>query len=271
MSAGGAFPSFSPPRNYRGLEASVAGEEVEGGRGQLLVVARSDEPPLLHVVVEDSRPGKVLLGLEGVEHEDPRVAREAAVVEESKGEVAHRQAVPAPGRRSPATVSDDQSSEPVWTLSRRISSTPACARGRSRHETGARRPFQGMYYSSLASRALRLPRPQPHERGSPAAGCRGRVAEPLDLRRHPPQDPLHLGPLHAAPASMHEPDEHQALVAAGPQVLLDHRGHVAGSERVEVQYFRYRERERLGLVGHQRPGGRAAAAAKYAGRYSESP
>src|SRR5439155_6588628 len=88
---GGTFASFLPPRNYRGLrKSSVAGEEVEGGRGQLLVVTRSDEPPLRHVVVEDPRPGKVLLGLEGVEHEDAGVAREAAVVEESKREVAHR-------------------------------------------------------------------------------------------------------------------------------------------------------------------------------------
>src|SRR5207247_7434109 len=95
---GGTFASFLTPRNYRGLrKSSVAGEEVEGGRGQLLVVTRSDEPPLRHVVVEDPRPGKVLLGLEGVEHEDAGVAREAAVVEESKREVAHRQAVPAPG------------------------------------------------------------------------------------------------------------------------------------------------------------------------------
>src|SRR5436190_10770636 len=166
---------------------------------------------------------------------------------------------------------DDQSSEPVWTLSRRISSTPACARGASCHETGVRRYFQSMYDSSLARGALRLETPQPHEGGSPAAGCGGRVAEPLDLRRHPPQDPLHLGPLHAAAASMHEPDEHQAPLAAGPQVLLHHRGHVARRERVKIEYFRYRERERLGLVGHQRPRGRDAAAAKYAGRYSESP
>src|SRR5712691_1192347 len=97
--SGGSPPLESRARDSLPSErkSSVAGEEVEGGRGQLLVVARSDEPPLLHVVVEDSRPGKVLLGLERVEHEDPRVAREAAVVEESKGEVAHRQAVPAPG------------------------------------------------------------------------------------------------------------------------------------------------------------------------------
>src|SRR2546427_12317575 len=92
---GGAFPSFSPPRNYRGLEPSRAGEEADGGCGQLLVVTRSDEPSLLHGGVEDSRPGKVLLGLERGEPEDPGLARGAAVVEESKREGSARQASPA--------------------------------------------------------------------------------------------------------------------------------------------------------------------------------
>src|SRR5437762_3036596 len=124
------------------------------------------------------------------------------------------------------TVSNRQSSEPVWMLSRRISSTPACPRGASCHETSARRHFHRMYDSSLASRRFRLPRPQPREGGSPAAGGGGCVAEPLHFRRHPPQDPLHLGPLHAAAAPVHEPHEHQALLAAGAKVLLDHRGHV---------------------------------------------
>src|SRR5438874_10481796 len=72
-----------------GGKPAGAGEEVQGGRGQLLVVARANEPPLLQVVVEDARPGEVLLGLERIEHQDPGVARESAVVEEAKREVAH--------------------------------------------------------------------------------------------------------------------------------------------------------------------------------------
>src|SRR4051812_8536731 len=71
-------------------EPAGAAEEVQGGRGQLAVVAGSDEALLPHVVVEDAGAGQVLLRLEGVEHQDPRVARKPAVVEEPELEIPHR-------------------------------------------------------------------------------------------------------------------------------------------------------------------------------------
>src|SRR6266571_5362262 len=73
-------------------------------------------------------------------------------------------------------------------------------------------------------------------------------------------------------------DEKQALFAARAQVLLDHRRHVPRSERVQIQFFfhwhanesraRYLSWGVFVIVRHGRP---RAAAAKYAGRYSESP
>src|SRR6266568_467718 len=76
-------------RGSGGRDAPGAGEEGEGGRGQLAVVPRSHEAPLPHVVVEDARAGEVLLGLERVEHEDPGVSGKSAVVEEIERQVTH--------------------------------------------------------------------------------------------------------------------------------------------------------------------------------------
>src|SRR5262249_30429271 len=95
---------------------SGAGEEVERGRRQLLVVAGGHEAPALAGGVEGgpgggggarAGEGEVVLGLEGVEHQDPAVAWEPAVIEEAKRDVAHRQAVPPPRELSawlPRTV-----------------------------------------------------------------------------------------------------------------------------------------------------------------------
>ena len=68
------------------MQAAGAAQEVEGGGGELAVVARPDEALLRHVVVEDPGARQVLLRLEGVEHEDPAVPGEPAVVEETERE-----------------------------------------------------------------------------------------------------------------------------------------------------------------------------------------
>src|SRR5947209_687220 len=80
------------PSVQRRLQAPVAAEEVERGRGQLAVVARAHEALLGDVVVEDPGAREVLLRVEGIEHEDPAVAGEAAVVEEPELQVTHRHA-----------------------------------------------------------------------------------------------------------------------------------------------------------------------------------
>src|SRR5438552_14829903 len=95
----------APPGSAQGgLYASGAGEELQGGRGQLAVMARPHEALLAEMVVEDPGAGEVLLRVEGIEHEDPRVAREAAVVEEPEMEIAHRHVRLVPFEKSPGWI-----------------------------------------------------------------------------------------------------------------------------------------------------------------------
>src|SRR5262245_60897492 len=85
------------------------------------------------------------------------------------------------------------------------------------------------------------------------------------------QHALHRGPLNAAAASVDEAQLEDPGLAARPHVLLDHRGHVTGREGVEVKLAG--EGQAHGLVGKvvAHMGRLPAAAAKNAGRYSESP
>src|SRR5262245_32937729 len=84
-----ATTTKSADLGLRGGDAPRAQEERECRRREFVVVARTEESAFDEVVMEDSRAREVLFRLERVEHQDPAVARESAVVEEAEGQVAH--------------------------------------------------------------------------------------------------------------------------------------------------------------------------------------
>src|SRR6185503_17990978 len=157
-----------------GCYAAGAGEEVEGGRGEGRVVAGADEAALAQGGVEDARPGKVLLGLEGVEHQDAGLAREPAVVEEAEGQVPHGHAVSSP--RLTGACDERAATEfrgVVRPCQDPISPRSAWTRGQSPSGTPIRRGFQGIKKLVVHSRA-RAAKGPPRWRPSP----RGPVARP---------------------------------------------------------------------------------------------
>src|SRR5262249_19530666 len=87
--AGDAGRRSAPRSGAGGGDAPGAGQELEGGRGQLSIVPRPHEAPFRPVIVQDAGAWEVVFRLEGVEHQDAGVAREAGIVEEPEGQVVH--------------------------------------------------------------------------------------------------------------------------------------------------------------------------------------
>ena len=122
-------------------------------------------------------------------------------------------------------------------------------------------------------RSLDFTRGEDDESRAPSAGRRRGIAEVEHVRALRQRAP-HFRAAHALPAAVHDAHLEPAAPPALVEVFLHHAHRVAGRERVQVQLARDGKDERLGgraVVAGVRHRALAAAATKYAGRYSESP